>query len=180
MGLAAELMRMADDQMQTARSDSSAASAASVWAQACMNGRPQQQVLGRVAGERQFGRHHHDRPLRVRFARRLRSSRALPARSPTVALICAMATSRCGARMMQAGVEKRTILSASTTDPAVVDASSVNTLLEAQSAPTPFMRHEYLGESAARLGSAVPETGWQPRILTVHRGATLRAACASI
>ena len=63
-------------------------------------------------------------------------------------------------------------------DPAALDAAAWNALLAAQQAPTPFMRHEYLAALHAS-GSAVAATGWAPRFVTVHRGGTLRAACAA-
>jgi hypothetical protein len=52
-----------------------------------------------------------------------------------------------------------------------------NDLLQLQAAPTPFMRHEYLLALHAS-GSAVPATGWAPRL--AHAGARrqLQAACA--
>ena len=62
-------------------------------------------------------------------------------------------------------------------EPAAIDAAAWNALLEIQAAPTPFMRHEYLAALHAS-GSAVAETGWAPRFVTVHRGSTLHAACA--
>ena len=58
-----------------------------------------------------------------------------------------------------------------------LDAAAWNDLLQAQAAPTPFMRHEYLAALHAS-GSAVPETGWAPQFLTLHRGGELQAACA--
>jgi predicted N-acyltransferase len=61
-------------------------------------------------------------------------------------------------------------------DPATVDAAQWNALLNTQLAPTPFMRHEYL-LALHTSGSAVPETGWAPRWLTVHDGKTLAGAC---
>lgn len=62
-------------------------------------------------------------------------------------------------------------------DPRAIDAAAWNALLATQSAPTPFLRHEYLAALHAS-GSAVPETGWAPRFVTVeHRGA-LVGACA--
>ena len=78
---------------------------------------------------------------------------------------------------MQAGVEEADDLIRVHDDPAALDAAAWNALLEAQGAPTPFMRHEYLA-ALHESGSAVPETGWQPHFLTVHRGAALSAACA--
>jgi uncharacterized protein len=62
-------------------------------------------------------------------------------------------------------------------DPAAIDAGAWNALLEAQAAPTPFLRHEYLSALHAS-GSATPDTGWAPQFLTVHRGRALHAACA--
>ena len=62
-------------------------------------------------------------------------------------------------------------------DPAQVDAAAWNTLLEAQAAPTPFMRHEYLLALHAS-GGAVPETGWTNQLLCLQRGDELLAACA--
>ncbi len=67
--------------------------------------------------------------------------------------------------------------SGSIASPRSVDASAWNELLDAQAAPTPFMRHEYLlalHESA----SAVPDSGWAPQILTLESGGTLAAGCA--
>jgi len=62
-------------------------------------------------------------------------------------------------------------------NPAALDAAAWNALLEAQAAPTPFLRHEYLAALHAS-GSAVPETGWTPQFLTLHRKGALQAACA--
>ena len=60
-------------------------------------------------------------------------------------------------------------------DPTALDGKAWNALLERQSQPTPFMRWEYLAALHAS-GSAVPETGWAPRFLTVWRGSELVAA----
>ncbi len=62
-------------------------------------------------------------------------------------------------------------------DPLSLDASAWNRLLDAQDAPTPFMRHEYLAALHAS-GSAVPGSGWAPQWLTVERGGTLQGAAA--
>ena len=62
-------------------------------------------------------------------------------------------------------------------DIASVDASTWNDLLDEQAHPTPFMRHEYL--NALELsGSAVAESGWLPRHMTLHVSGQLLAACA--
>lgn len=68
--------------------------------------------------------------------------------------------------------ETRVALHAS---PESVDATAWNSLLEAQAAPTPFMRHEFLA-ALQRSGSAVAQTGWAPQWLTVHRGDALVGA----
>ena len=61
--------------------------------------------------------------------------------------------------------------------PLQIDAADWNALLALQSHPTPFMRHEYLA-ALHRSGSAVPETGWTPRFLTLSdRAGQLQAAC---
>jgi uncharacterized protein len=61
--------------------------------------------------------------------------------------------------------------------PLQIDAADWNALLALQSHPTPFMRHEYLA-ALHRSGSAVPETGWTPRFLTLRdRAGQLQAAC---
>jgi uncharacterized protein len=60
-------------------------------------------------------------------------------------------------------------------DPAAVAAPAWNALLDAQAAPTPFMRHEYL-LAMHTSNSAVPDTGWAPQIITVERAGTLVAA----
>jgi predicted N-acyltransferase len=62
-------------------------------------------------------------------------------------------------------------------DPAAVDASAWNALLQSQSAPTPFLRHEYLS-ALHRSRSAVAESGWTPAWLTVEHHGVLVAACA--
>jgi uncharacterized protein len=62
-------------------------------------------------------------------------------------------------------------------DPAQIDASAWNALLESQAAPTPFMRHEYLRALHAS-GSAAPQTGWTNQLLCLQRGGKLVAACA--
>jgi predicted N-acyltransferase len=61
--------------------------------------------------------------------------------------------------------------------PAQVDGGRWNALLAKQPAPTPFMRHEYLA-ALHDSGSAVPDTGWIPRFLTLEQGGELVAACA--
>ncbi len=58
-----------------------------------------------------------------------------------------------------------------------VDSSQWNALLARQEAPSPFMRHDYL-VAMEQSGSAVPESGWTPRFVTLWRGAELHAACA--
>ncbi len=61
-------------------------------------------------------------------------------------------------------------------DPARIDASAWDALLEAHPDPTPFMRQAYLG-ALHESASAVPSTGWVPQFLTVQRGGLLVAAC---
>jgi len=79
--------------------------------------------------------------------------------------------------MMQAGVEEAEDVIRVHDNPAAIDAGDWDALLEAQDAPTPFLRHAYLMALHAS-GSAVPATGWAPRFLTVHQAGRLRAACA--
>ncbi len=62
-------------------------------------------------------------------------------------------------------------------DPAAIDATAWNALLQAQDAPTPFLRHEYLS-ALHRSRSAVADTGWAPAWLSVEHQGTLLAACA--
>jgi predicted N-acyltransferase len=61
-------------------------------------------------------------------------------------------------------------------DPAQIDGSAWNALLDAQPSATPFMRHEYL-VALHDSGSATAETGWQPQFLTAWRGDTMVGAC---
>ena len=61
-------------------------------------------------------------------------------------------------------------------DPAALDGAAWNGLLQAQPAPTPFMRHEYLLALHAS-GSAVRATGWLNQLLCLYRGEELVAAC---
>ena len=62
-------------------------------------------------------------------------------------------------------------------DPASVDPVQWDELLRAQPNPTPFLSHAYLSALHAS-GSAVPETGWAPQIITLHAAGVLKAACA--
>jgi uncharacterized protein len=62
-------------------------------------------------------------------------------------------------------------------DPAAIDAGAWNALLEAQDAPTPFMRHEYL-LALHRSSSAVADTGWAPAWITLEAGGVLHGAAA--
>ncbi len=62
-------------------------------------------------------------------------------------------------------------------EPATLDAAAWNALLAEQSAPTPFMRHEYLAALHAS-DSATPETGWAPQFLTIEANGQLQAAAA--
>jgi predicted N-acyltransferase len=61
---------------------------------------------------------------------------------------------------------------------AAMPASAWNALLAQSGRPTPFMRHEYL-DALSRSGSATPENGWTPLILSVWEGDTLTGACAA-
>lgn len=64
--------------------------------------------------------------------------------------------------------------------PLDVDAAAWNALLSAQhkdGVVNPFMRHEYLA-AMHQSGSAVPETGWTPRFITLWQGKVLAGACA--
>ena len=61
------------------------------------------------------------------------------------------------------------------TDPSRLAARRWNALLDAQPAPTPFLRHEYL-VSLHESASAVPATGWSPQFLVVEAGRELVAA----
>jgi uncharacterized protein len=58
-----------------------------------------------------------------------------------------------------------------------LDAAQWNTLLAAQGAPSPFMRHEYLA-AMERSASATPASGWTPRFVTIWRDGKLEAGCA--
>lgn len=56
-----------------------------------------------------------------------------------------------------------------------IDGAAWNALLARQPHPTPFLRHEYL-LALHDSASAVPETGWAPCFITVHRGGVLAGA----
>jgi predicted N-acyltransferase len=62
-------------------------------------------------------------------------------------------------------------------EPSTLDAAAWNELLDAQLAPTPFLRHEYLA-ALHESGSATAETGWAPQFLTVELNGQLQAATA--
>lgn len=57
-----------------------------------------------------------------------------------------------------------------------IDAHAWNALWALQPHPTPFMRHEYLLALEAS-DSAVPDTGWAPRFMTLWEDCQLIAAC---
>ena len=61
-------------------------------------------------------------------------------------------------------------------DPANIEATQWNALLEAQPSGTPFMRHEYLS-ALQHSGSAVRDTGWTAQFIAVQDGSHLVAAC---
>jgi predicted N-acyltransferase len=61
-------------------------------------------------------------------------------------------------------------------DPASIDATAWNALVDARPSSTPFMRLEYLAALHASR-SAVDATGWQAQFLTVTRAGRLVAAC---
>ena len=61
--------------------------------------------------------------------------------------------------------------------PDEVKAADWNELLDLQSEPTPFMRHEYLA-ALHSSGSASPATGWTPRFILLERDDALIGACA--
>ena len=60
--------------------------------------------------------------------------------------------------------------------PAEIDALAWDSLLAAQAAPSPFMRHAYLAALDASL-SASSASGWTPRFFTLWQGKELLAAC---
>ncbi len=60
--------------------------------------------------------------------------------------------------------------------PCDVPAEPWNALLAQQSAPSPFMRHEYLAALHAS-GSATPARGWTPSFATLWHGDVLAGAC---
>ena len=61
-------------------------------------------------------------------------------------------------------------------DPGAIDADAWNSLVDAQSSATPFVRHEYL-LALHQSASAVDSTGWQAQFLAVFTGDELIAAC---
>ncbi len=61
-------------------------------------------------------------------------------------------------------------------DPCSLDGAAWNRLLARQSAPTPFMQHEYLAALHA-AGCATERTGWLPQFLTIEENGELVAAC---
>ena len=62
-------------------------------------------------------------------------------------------------------------------DPRGIDPLQWDSLLLSQAEPTPFMRHTYLAALHASA-SAVDDTGWSPRFLTVRSGEQLVGAVA--
>jgi uncharacterized protein len=67
-------------------------------------------------------------------------------------------------------------------DPCSIDAAAWDALLDAQDAPSPFMRHAYLC-ALHTSASAVDDTGWAPCFVVLERGAgaggELLGACAT-
>ena len=62
-------------------------------------------------------------------------------------------------------------------NPLDVPAAAWDALLAQQDAPSPFMQHAYL-TALHTSGSATPETGWAPQLVTLWLGDTLAAASA--
>jgi uncharacterized protein len=62
-------------------------------------------------------------------------------------------------------------------DPCAIDANAWDALLDAQDAPTPFMRHAYLAAMHSSR-SAVADTGWTPAFIVLERGGELLGAVA--
>ncbi len=62
-------------------------------------------------------------------------------------------------------------------DPRALDPAAWDALLGRQPRPTPFMRHAYLA-ALHDSGSAVPQTGWAPRYVSLWRDDALHAAAA--
>jgi predicted N-acyltransferase len=62
------------------------------------------------------------------------------------------------------------------TSPAQIDAGAWDALLDAQAAPSPFMRHAYLA-ALDDSRSAASASGWRSHFFTVWQGTTLAAAC---
>lgn len=60
--------------------------------------------------------------------------------------------------------------------PLTLDRLQWNTLLSQQLHPTPFLSHEYLC-ALHTSHSAVPDTGWHPRFITMEKDGVLIAAC---
>ncbi|MET0542843.1 MAG: GNAT family N-acetyltransferase [Variovorax sp.] len=60
--------------------------------------------------------------------------------------------------------------------PAEIDAAAWNAMLAQQTAPSPFMRHEYL-DALHASASAVPASGWTASFATLWQGDQLTGAC---
>ncbi|MDP1687809.1 GNAT family N-acetyltransferase [Hydrogenophaga sp.] len=60
--------------------------------------------------------------------------------------------------------------------PSQIEESAWNALLDLDTDPSPFMRHEYL-VAMHDSGSARPRAGWQAQFVTLWRGGDLQAAC---
>ena len=60
--------------------------------------------------------------------------------------------------------------------PSAVRAEAWNALWRAATEASPFLRHEYL-QALHASASAVPDSGWTPRFITLWQGDTLQAAC---
>src|SRR5436190_6445640 len=99
--------------------------------------------------------------------------RPLPARSPTVALSCASATIT-GVESDMRGrdsADGRKVANdyviRVVDDPAAIEASAWDALLDLNASRTPFMRHAYL-LALHRSQSAVAKSGWFAQFLAVH------------
>ena len=83
--------------------------------------------------------------------------------------------------MTQAEVPNEDYVICCHADPSALDPQAWNALLDAQAAPNPFMRWEYLA-ALQQSGSAVASTGWMAQFLTLEASGNekgpLRAACA--
>jgi hypothetical protein len=142
-------------------------------------GRAQQQVLGRVARQRQLGRQHQLGALRMGLAGSLGDQAGIAGQVADGGVDLGQGDGKGDRRGHgRRGKDASDYHIGVHAHPDELDAIAWDALLAQQARPTPFMRHAYLRALVAS-GSATADTGWAPVFFSLHRAGRLVGATAA-